>query len=62
MNELKLKPGVLTGSAVTELFAYCKEVGCALPAVNVIGSSSANAAMAAARSSGEPESWRNVDS
>ena len=33
MNKLNLKPGVLTGSAVTELFAYCKEIGCALPAV-----------------------------
>ena len=54
MNALKLKPGVLTGSAVTELFAYCKETACALPAVNVIGSSSANAAMAAAREARAP--------
>ena len=49
MDKLNLKPGVLTGTAVKELFAYCKEGGCALPAVNVIGSNSANAAMAAAR-------------
>jgi fructose-bisphosphate aldolase class II len=54
MNKLNLKPGVLTGSAVTELFAYCKEAGCALPAVNVIGSNSANAAMAAAREACAP--------
>jgi fructose-bisphosphate aldolase class II len=54
MNRLSLKPGVLTGTAVTELFAYCKEAGCALPAVNVIGSSSANAAMAAARAARAP--------
>src|SRR5690242_12138853 len=54
MNKLELKPGVLTGSAVTDLFAYCKEAGCALPAVNVIGSNSANAAMAAAREARAP--------
>jgi len=54
MNKLNLKPGVLTGAAVTELFAYCKEAGCALPAVNVIGSNSANAAMAAARAARAP--------
>jgi fructose-bisphosphate aldolase class II len=54
MNKLELKPGVLTGSAVTDLLAYCKEVGCALPAVNVIGSNSANAAMAAAREARAP--------
>src|SRR5262249_46020254 len=49
MANLKLAPGVITGNALRELFAYCKEVDCALPAVNVIGSSSANAAMAAAK-------------
>jgi fructose-bisphosphate aldolase class II len=54
MNKLSLKPGVLTGAALTELLAYCKEVGCALPAVNVIGSNSANAAMAAARAASAP--------
>jgi fructose-bisphosphate aldolase, class II len=54
MNKLSLKPGVLTGTAVTELFAYCKEAGCALPAVNVISSSSANAALAAARAANAP--------
>src|SRR5262250_2744307 len=54
MDKLKLAPGVLTGNAVKELFAYCKEGGFALPAVNVIGSNSANAAMAAARAAGAP--------
>jgi fructose-bisphosphate aldolase, class II len=54
MNKLSLKPGVLTGAAVSELFAYCKEAGCALPAVNVIASNSANAAMAAARAANAP--------
>ena len=46
---LKLTPGVLTGSALQDLFAYMKSVQCALPAVNVIGSHSVNAAMAAAK-------------
>lgn len=45
----KLKPGVITGNALVELFAYCKEVECALPAVNVVGSHTANAALQAAR-------------
>jgi fructose-bisphosphate aldolase, class II len=54
MNKLSLKAGVVTGTALTELFAYCKEAGCALPAVNVISSSSANAALAAARAANAP--------
>ncbi|MET0412582.1 MAG: class II fructose-bisphosphate aldolase [Polyangiaceae bacterium] len=54
MDKLKLRPGVVTGSAVRELFAYCREASCALPAVNVIGSSAANAAMAAARAAQAP--------
>ena len=51
---MKLKPGVITGSALQELFAYCKEVKCALPAVNVIGSHTANAALQAAREAKAP--------
>ena len=51
---LKLKPGVITGTALDELFAYCKEAKCALPAVNVIGSHTANAAMEAARQAKAP--------
>src|SRR4030095_15638720 len=54
MANLKLSPGVITGNALKELFAYCKEVDCALPAVNVIGSSSANAALAAAKEAKAP--------
>jgi fructose-bisphosphate aldolase class II len=54
MAKLKIKPGVVTGSALKELFSYCKEVGCALPAVNVIGSNSANAALAAAKEAKAP--------
>ncbi len=54
MAALKLEPGVITGDALSELFAYCKEVKCALPAVNVIGSHGANAALEAAREAKAP--------
>jgi fructose-bisphosphate aldolase class II len=54
MAALKLKPGIVTGAALDELFAYCKEVECALPAVNVIGSHTANAALEAARQAKAP--------
>ncbi|HEX3853076.1 MAG TPA: class II fructose-bisphosphate aldolase [Polyangiaceae bacterium] len=54
MATLKLKPGVITGSALQELFAYCKEAKAALPAVNVIGSHTANAALQAAKEAKAP--------
>lgn len=54
MTRLKLSSGVIAGNALKELFAYCKEVDCALPAVNVIGWSSANAALAAAKEARAP--------
>jgi fructose-bisphosphate aldolase class II len=54
MSNLKLPPGVITGNALKELFTYCKEVDCALPAVNVIGSGSINAALAAAKEAKAP--------
>jgi len=54
MASLKLAPGIVTGTALNELFAYCKEAECALPAVNVIGSHTANAALAAARDAKAP--------
>src|SRR5688572_10806628 len=54
MSTLKLKPGVITGSALQELFAYMKTEQCALPAVNVIGTNSVNAALAAAREAKAP--------
>ncbi|MCR9164232.1 MAG: class II fructose-bisphosphate aldolase [Nannocystaceae bacterium] len=50
----KLEPGIVTGTALTDLYDYCQEHTCALPAVNVIGSHSANAAMAAAKEVGAP--------
>lgn len=54
MEKLKLKPGIVTGQALKDLFAHCKLARCALPAVNVIGSSSANAVMAAAKQAKSP--------
>lgn len=50
----RLKPGVVTGSALIDLYDYCQEQTCALPAVNVIGSHSVNAALAAAREAQAP--------
>ncbi|WP_300437407.1 class II fructose-bisphosphate aldolase [Christiangramia sp.] len=40
-----IKPGVATGKEVQEIFNYAKKKGFALPAVNVIGSSSINAVL-----------------
>ena len=54
MAKMKLKPGVLTGSALQETFEYMKSVGCSLPAVNCIGSHSTIAALQAARDAKAP--------
>lgn len=54
MAKFKLKPGIITGSALQELNGYLKSVEAALPAVNVIGSSSIVAALAAAREASSP--------
>jgi len=54
MANLKLKPGVLAGNALREVFDYCKSESCALPAVNVIGSNSTNAVLQAAREAKSP--------
>jgi fructose-bisphosphate aldolase class II len=40
-----IKPGVATGDQVQEIFNYAKEKGFALPAVNVVGSSTINGVM-----------------
>lgn len=40
-----IKPGVATGKEVQEIFNYAKKKGFALPAVNVVSSSSVNAVM-----------------
>lgn len=44
-----MKPGVVTGKDYIELVKKCKEGGYALPAVNVVDSTTANAALEAAR-------------
>ena len=49
-----IKPGVATGKEVQEIFAYAKEKGFALPAVNVVGSDSVNAVMETAAAVNSP--------
>ncbi|MDX1761639.1 MAG: class II fructose-bisphosphate aldolase [Christiangramia sp.] len=49
-----IKPGVATGKEVQEIFNYAKEKGFALPAVNVIGSSSINAVLETAAELNSP--------
>lgn len=49
-----IKPGVATGKEVQEIFNYAKKKGFALPAVNIIGSSSANAVMETAAELNSP--------
>jgi len=54
MGKLKLKPGVITGEQLQEVFEYCKSVPCALPAVNVVGSNTINAALQSAKEANAP--------
>ncbi len=56
MSTLKemIPAGVITGDQVQEVFAYAKQHGFALPAVNTIGSDSINAAMETARDVNSP--------
>src|ERR1041384_3566950 len=54
MSKLKMKPGVVTGTALQDLFGYLKSVKAALPAVNVIGSHTVVAALQAAREAKSP--------
>ena len=49
-----IKPGVATGSKVQEIFALAKAKKFALPAVNVIGSSTINAVLEAAKELNAP--------
>ncbi len=46
---MKLKPGIVYGKQLQDLYTYAKEKGFAIPAVNVIGSNSINAALETAR-------------
>lgn len=49
-----IKPGVATGTEVQDIFKYAKQKGFALPAVNVVGSSTVNAVMEAAAELNSP--------
>ncbi len=49
-----IKPGVATGDEVQAIFKYAKEKGFALPAVNVIGSSTVNAVLETAAALNSP--------
>ncbi|WP_010230651.1 class II fructose-bisphosphate aldolase [Gillisia marina] len=49
-----IKPGVATGKEVQEIFKYAKQKGFALPAVNVVGSSTVNAVMETAAELNSP--------
>jgi fructose-bisphosphate aldolase class II len=50
----KFRPGVLHGDEVTELLNYANEQNFALPAVNVVGTNTVNAALEAARDVNSP--------
>ncbi len=54
MNKIKLSPGIIYGKKLRTLFSEMKKVNAALPAVNIIGSHSANAALQAAKEVGCP--------
>ncbi len=49
-----VSPGVVTDKGVQDVFAVAKANGFALPAVNIVGSSSANAVMEAAKAVNSP--------
>jgi len=49
-----VKPGVVTGQALVDLLEYAKDKGFAIPGVNIVGTNSINACMAAAKAYGGP--------
>ena len=49
-----MKPGVVTGKALVDLLDHAKKEGFAIPGVNVVGTSSINACMEAAKNYGGP--------
>jgi len=49
-----VKPGVVTGKALTDLLDHAKENGYAIPGVNIVGTNSINACMEAAAKYGGP--------
>ena len=54
MGKMNIKPGVITGNQLQEVFEYCKSVPCALPAVNVVGNNTISAALQSAKEAGAP--------
>lgn len=54
MSDKKFPAGVLTGEKVGQLFAYAKEKGFAIPAVNVTGTDTINAVLETAAAVGSP--------
>ncbi|MEM7658448.1 MAG: class II fructose-bisphosphate aldolase [Bacteroidota bacterium] len=54
MSTKKFRPGVLHGDEVQELLNYANEKNFAMPAVNVVGTNSANAVLEAAREANSP--------
>ncbi len=54
LDELKLAPGVIYGDDVLKLFQYARVKGFAIPAINVTSSSTAVAALEAARDAKSP--------
>jgi fructose-bisphosphate aldolase class II len=51
---MEFRKGVLTGSEAREVYAYAQEKGFAIPAVNVVGTDSANAVLEAAKDTNLP--------
>lgn len=54
MAKMNFKPGVIWGDAVQELYAFAKEKGFAIPAVNVTGTDTVNAVLETAREVNSP--------
>lgn len=54
IEKLGLKPGVIYGDDVLNLFRYARETGFAIPAINVTSSSTVNAALEGARDARAP--------
>lgn len=53
-TEMKLKPGLVFGSALQDLYQYAKENRFALPAVNVTGTNTLNAVLETAKAVNSP--------
>lgn len=51
---MKLKPGIVFGTALKELYQYAKESQFALPAVNVVGTNSINGVLETAKQMNSP--------